>query len=418
MSHELIMSFIRMVENQNYVKVKEIKTANGIEFRNHELESFCDEKGISQNFTSPYTHKQNGVAENITLIKAAITMMNDSVLSKHFWTEAVRIACYTHNRSIIIKRHDKTPYKIFRERISDINYFHVFRCPVFTHNHKDHLGKFNAKVDDGYFLGYFFISKAFRVFNTRRQRVKEIYHVTFDKSMEAIRFTNTSVDKIGIDDSFRYPPDEFIQEDDPSRKYQVDSDVSYYIIPPGRSLTELTQENHVPEVILNGDSPVPTRLVEGVVQQVAHTTTEQKLARKNELKARGTKTQNLAFVSSSNTDSTINSVSAAASVFAVCAKMPFSSLPNIDSLSNAIYVDDLEEMDLRWQMAMLTMQARRECRSPIDSRRNGVAEPHRRTVPVETSTSNALVSQCDGVGSYDWSYQAEEEPDNFALMAF
>nr|GFD31203.1 hypothetical protein [Tanacetum cinerariifolium] len=42
----------------------------------------------------------------------------------------------------------------------------------------------------------------------------------------------------------------------------------------------------------------------------------------------------------------------------------------------------------------------RECRSPKDSRRNGAAEPQRRTVPIETSTSNALVSQCDGVGSY------------------
>nr|GEW15462.1 hypothetical protein [Tanacetum cinerariifolium] len=42
------------------------------------------------------------------------------------------------------------------------------------------------------------------------------------------------------------------------------------------------------EVILNGDSPVPTRIVKGVVQPVAPTTAEQKLARKNELKARGT----------------------------------------------------------------------------------------------------------------------------------
>nr|GFB24650.1 hypothetical protein [Tanacetum cinerariifolium] len=46
------------------------------------------------------------------------------------------------------------------------------------------------------------------------------------------------------------------------------------------------------------------------------------------------------------------------------------------------------------------------------------AEPQRRNVPVKTSTSNALVSQCDGTGIYDWSYQAEEEPTKFALMAF
>nr|GEZ14731.1 hypothetical protein [Tanacetum cinerariifolium] len=66
------------------------------------------------------------------------------------------------------------------------------------------------------------------------------------------------------------------------------------------------------EVILNGDSPVPTRLVKGVIQPVAPTTTEQKLARKNELKAR---------------------VSAAA---CVSAKMPVSSLPNVNSLSYAV----------------------------------------------------------------------------------
>nr|GEZ22709.1 hypothetical protein [Tanacetum cinerariifolium] len=53
-----------------------------------------------------------------------------------------------------------------------------------------------------------------------------------------------------------------------------------------------------------------------------------------------------------------------------------------------------------------------------DSRRFDAVEPQRRTVPVETSTSNALVSQCDGIGSYDWSYQAEKEPTNYALMAF
>ncbi|GJX93453.1 retrovirus-related pol polyprotein from transposon TNT 1-94 [Tanacetum coccineum] len=73
-----------------------------------------------------------------------------------------------------------------KERIHDIIFFHMFGCPVFIHNHKDHLGKFYAKADDRYFLGYSFISKAFRVFNTRRQHIEETYHVTFDESMMAI----------------------------------------------------------------------------------------------------------------------------------------------------------------------------------------------------------------------------------------
>ncbi|GJY47255.1 retrovirus-related pol polyprotein from transposon TNT 1-94 [Tanacetum coccineum] len=103
----------------------------------------------------------------------------------------------------------------------------------------------------------FFGFKAFRVFQTKRQQIEETYHVTFDESIEAIRFTNTLVDEIGIDDSSRYPPNEFLQEDDPFRQYQVDSDVSYYIIPYGRSLTELTQENHVPEVIVPNEPDIP-----------------------------------------------------------------------------------------------------------------------------------------------------------------
>nr|GEZ51194.1 hypothetical protein [Tanacetum cinerariifolium] len=105
----------------------------------------------------------------------------------------------------------------------------------------------------------------------------------------------------------------------------------------------------------------------------------------------------------------LNKVSAAASVSTICAKLPASTFPNVDSLSTAIDVYGHEEMDLRWQMAMLTMRARRflqktginlgangptsmgfdmskvecynchmkghfarECRSPKDSRRTGL----------------------------------------------
>ncbi|GKD14628.1 ribonuclease H-like domain-containing protein [Tanacetum coccineum] len=110
-------------------------------------------------------------------------------------------------------------------------------------------------------------------------------------------------------------------------------------------------------------------------------------------------------------------------------------------------------MDLRWQMAMLTMRARRflkntrrkfsvngtetirfdkskvecynchkrghftrECRAPRNQE-NRNRESTRRSVPVETTTSNALIS-CDGFGDYDWSDQAEEGLTNFALMAY
>nr|GEZ55205.1 hypothetical protein [Tanacetum cinerariifolium] len=161
-----------------------------------------------------------------------------------------------------------------------------------------------------------------------------------------------------------------------------------------------------------------------------------------------TASPNLAFVSTTPVDRTNDSVSAAVNVSAVGTKLSASTLPNVDSLSNAVIyyffasqssspqldnedlkqidADDLEEMDMKWQMAMFTMRARKFIQKTgrnlgvngPTSMGTAVAEPQRRNVPVETSTSNALVSQCDGTGTYDWSYQAEEDSTNFVLMAF
>nr|GEY32779.1 ribonuclease H-like domain-containing protein [Tanacetum cinerariifolium]GEY82672.1 ribonuclease H-like domain-containing protein [Tanacetum cinerariifolium] len=80
-----------------------------------------------------------------------------------------------------------------------------------------------------------------------------------------------------------------------------------------------------------------------------------------------------------------------------------------------IHPDDMEEIDLRWKMAMLTMRARRECRA-LRNQDNKHKESSRRSVPMETTNSIALVSY-DGLGEYDWSDQADEGP-NYALMAF
>ncbi|GJU03252.1 ribonuclease H-like domain-containing protein [Tanacetum coccineum] len=324
------------------------------------------------------------------------------------------------------------------------------------------------------------------------------------------------------------------------------------------------------EVIVNGDSPSPKRTVNGVEQTYPPTTTEEKLARKNELKARGTllmallnehqlkfntykcaktlmdaiekmfggldqtydklqklisqleilgetisqedmnlkflrsllsewkthtliwrkqkpnldtlnmddlynnlkiyetevkgssssnqNSQNVAFVSSNNSGSSnqaygSNSANADSMSDAVIYSFfvnQSNSLQLNDEDLQHIDADDLEEIDLKWQMAMLTMRARRflnmigrkinangsetirfnkskvecynchkkghfarECRAPKENRNK---EPVRRNVTVETTEIKALVAQ-DGL-RYDWSDQAEEGPTNFALMAY
>nr|GFA15719.1 hypothetical protein [Tanacetum cinerariifolium] len=117
-----------------------------------------------------------------------------------------------------------------------------------------------------------------------------------------------------------------------------------------------------------------------------------------------TSTQNIAFVSSSNSDNTNEPASATPSVYAVCEKMHVSSLPNVDSLRRNLGANGPTSIGFDMSKVECYNCHRkghfaRECRSPKDTRKNGAAEPQRRSVPVETTTSNALVSQCDGLSN-------------------
>nr|GEX35890.1 retrovirus-related Pol polyprotein from transposon TNT 1-94 [Tanacetum cinerariifolium] len=162
--------------------------------------------------------------------------------------------------------------------------------------------------------------------------------------------------------------------------------------------------------------------------------------------SQGSDSQNLAFVSTTQADSTNDSVSAVASVSAVGVKLSASTLPNVDSLSNVVIYsffasqssspqldnedlkqideNDLEEMDLKWQMAMLTMRARKFLQKT--GRNLGVNGP----TSMGFDMTKVKCYKCHRKGHFarecrspkdtrrHASYQAEEETTNFALMAF
>nr|GEV20008.1 hypothetical protein [Tanacetum cinerariifolium] len=90
----------------------------------------------------------------MTLIEAARTMLADSKLLTIFWAEAVNITCYVHNRALVVKPHNKTPYELFRGRTPDLSFMRPFGCHVTIINNLDHLGKFDGKAYEGYFIGY------------------------------------------------------------------------------------------------------------------------------------------------------------------------------------------------------------------------------------------------------------------------
>ncbi|GJQ91386.1 putative ribonuclease H-like domain-containing protein [Tanacetum coccineum] len=180
----ILKSFITGIENLVDHKVKVIRCDNGTEFKNREMNQFCEMKGILRQFSVARTPQQNGVAErrNRTLIEAARTMLADSKLPTTFWAEAVNTACYVQNRVLVVKPHNKTPYELFHGRTPTLSFMRPFGCPVTILNTIDHLGKFDGKADEGFFIGYSLNSKAFRVFNSRTRIVEENLHIRFSES--------------------------------------------------------------------------------------------------------------------------------------------------------------------------------------------------------------------------------------------
>ncbi|KAJ9545266.1 hypothetical protein OSB04_024973 [Centaurea solstitialis] len=107
-----IIVFIKQIQVQLSRQVKKIRSDNGTEFKNTKLQSFLEAVGITHNFSVVRTPQQNGVVErkNRTLIEAARSMMAHSGVPQSFWAKAVSTACYTQNRTLIVKRTGKTAY--------------------------------------------------------------------------------------------------------------------------------------------------------------------------------------------------------------------------------------------------------------------------------------------------------------------
>lgn len=95
-------------------------------------------------------------------MKASRTMVVEVGLPLPFWVEELKTACYTQNKSIILKHHVKTAYELLKGRKPDIPYFHVFRCVCQISSQKDQRSNIKAKAEKGFFLEYSSESKALR----------------------------------------------------------------------------------------------------------------------------------------------------------------------------------------------------------------------------------------------------------------
>ncbi|GJY70240.1 integrase, catalytic region, zinc finger, CCHC-type containing protein [Tanacetum coccineum] len=139
---------LKFVKDHHNSSFRTVRTDKGTEFLSKTLHAYFAKEGIRYETSTARTPEQNGVVErqNRTLVEAARTMLSAAKIPLFFWAEAIATACFTQNRSLVIPRHEKTPYRIINAR-----------------------NRYSTQ------------SRAFRVFNKRTRIIVETFHVNFDE---------------------------------------------------------------------------------------------------------------------------------------------------------------------------------------------------------------------------------------------
>nr|GEZ22791.1 hypothetical protein [Tanacetum cinerariifolium] len=139
--------------------------------------------GILHQTSVARTPEQNGVVErqNHTLVEIAQTMLSAAKVPLFFWAEAIATSCFTQNRSLVISRHEKTPYHLINDRKPSVKFFNVFGSLCYIIKDGENLDKMKEKGDACIFVGYFTQSRAYRVFIKRTRVIVETIHVNFDE---------------------------------------------------------------------------------------------------------------------------------------------------------------------------------------------------------------------------------------------
>ncbi|UYV65928.1 hypothetical protein LAZ67_3005902 [Cordylochernes scorpioides] len=163
-AYEKIKDYVISAHTEFGKNIQTIRTDNGREYVNRQVEDFLNQSGIKHQLTVPYSPAQNGVAErkNRSLMEMTRCMLFDSGLPQSLWAEAVTTANYLHNR-IPSKATDKTPFELWTNRKPSLKHLKRFGCKAFAYIPKIKRNKLDSKVIEGIFLGYDDRSKGYRI---------------------------------------------------------------------------------------------------------------------------------------------------------------------------------------------------------------------------------------------------------------
>jgi hypothetical protein len=194
-TQETLKKILRWAQNEFGFRIKKIRSDNGTEFKNSQIEGFLEE-GIKHEFFSPYTPQQNGVVErrNRTLLDMARTMLDEYKTPDRFWAEAINTACYNINRLYLHQILKKTSYELLTCKKPNVSYFRVFGSKCFILIKRGTNSKFALKVVEGFLLGYDSNTRAYRVFNKSTGLVEVSCDIMFDDT------NGSQVEQVDVDE--------------------------------------------------------------------------------------------------------------------------------------------------------------------------------------------------------------------------
>ncbi|GJT72565.1 retrovirus-related pol polyprotein from transposon TNT 1-94 [Tanacetum coccineum] len=268
---EAIIKCIKNIQVRLNATVRNVRTDNETEFVNQTLRNLYENVGISHQTSVARTPQQNDVVErrNRTVLEATRIML---IFSNpvFLWAKAINTACYTQNRYLIRLRYNKTPYELMQDKKPDLSFFHVFGalCYPTNDNDNDDMGKLDAKVDIGIFVGYAPAKKAFRIYNKRTRKIIEKIHVTFDEptTMASEQFssgpglhsmTHATSSSGLVPNTVSQQPCIPPNRDDWDHLFQPMFDE--YFNPPSIAITPV-QDAAAPKAVVLADSPVSTSI--------------------------------------------------------------------------------------------------------------------------------------------------------------
>jgi transposase InsO family protein len=145
--------FLRRAQNEFELKMKKIRSDNGSEFKNLQVEEYLEEEGIKHEFFAPYTPHQNGVVErkNRTLIDMARTMLGEYKTPELFWSKVVNTTFHAINRLYLHRLLKKTSYELLTGNKPNVSCFRVFGIKCYILVKKGRHSKFAPKVVEGFY---------------------------------------------------------------------------------------------------------------------------------------------------------------------------------------------------------------------------------------------------------------------------